>query len=85
MAETNTTLQSSYTPIKKKETLWTVTWEINFYDDKVNLFVMANRLSVKSAAWVNKLLNINMIIHDMNIIYATRKHIYVEGDMIGIA
>lgn len=42
MAETNTTLQSSYTPIKKKETLWTVTWEINFYDDKVNLFVMAN-------------------------------------------
>ena len=42
MAETNTTLQSSYTPIRKKETLWTVTWEINFYDDKVNLFVMAN-------------------------------------------
>ena len=43
-AETNTTLQSNYTPIKKKKHSFLrkpVTWEINFYDDEANLFVMA--------------------------------------------
>lgn len=34
---------------------------------------------------MNKLTNINMIIHDMDITYASRENIYVQGDMIDVA
>ena len=34
---------------------------------------------------MNKLTNINMIIRDMDITYASRENIYVQGDMIDVA